>query len=138
MTAKICIPPDYRRESAWTTSFPSHTEIIGTLNDRCRQGLDRRARIVITRSCLATFAEAGVSTLVAQTEIMAALRAHTFDSDDRERNRGAFELRGHTVYFAIDYYDEVRPSDRDGVPRRVRGAARACAIGRRATQAGDG
>jgi hypothetical protein len=84
---------------------PSRTEIIGALNDRCRQGLDRRGRIVITRACLATFAEAGMSTLVAQIEIMAALRAHTFDSEDRERNRGEFELRGHIVYFAIDYYD---------------------------------
>lgn len=59
----------------------------------------------MTRTCLATFAEAGVSTLVAQIEITAALRAHIFDSEDRERNRGEFELRGHTVYFAIDYYD---------------------------------
>lgn len=84
---------------------PSRTEIIGALNDRCRQGLDRRARIVMTRACLATFVEAGVSSLVVQIEIMAALRAHTFDSRDRERNRGEFELREQTVYFAIDYYD---------------------------------
>ncbi|TCP30366.1 DUF3768 domain-containing protein [Sphingomonas sp. BK235] len=84
---------------------PSRTKIIGALNDRCRKGLDRRARIVMTRACLATFAEAGVSTLVAQIEILAALRAHTFDSGDLERHRGEFELRGHTIYFAIDYYD---------------------------------
>lgn len=88
-----------------TAVQPSRTEIIGALNDRCRHGLDRRARIVITRSCLATFAEAGLPTLAVQIEIMAALRTHAFDARDRERNRGEFELHGHTVYFAIDYYD---------------------------------
>ncbi|MBB3349707.1 hypothetical protein FHY02_004198 [Sphingomonas sp. BK069] len=43
----------------------TRTEIIGALNDRCRCGLDRRARIVVTRSCLATFAEGGVPAIVA-------------------------------------------------------------------------
>jgi hypothetical protein len=88
-----------------TAVQPTRAEIIGALNDRCRYGLDRRARIVVTRSCLATFAEVGVPAIVAQVEIMAALRAHTFPEQDRERERGSFELRGHTVYFAIDYYD---------------------------------
>lgn len=84
---------------------PSRTEIIGALNDRCRQGLDRRSRTVVTRSCLATFAEAGLPAIAVQLEIMAALRTYTFDARDQERNRGEFKLRGHTVYFTIDYYD---------------------------------
>ncbi|MBB3349706.1 hypothetical protein FHY02_004197 [Sphingomonas sp. BK069] len=55
---------------------------------------------------------------------MAAVRAHAFPEKDRERNRGEFELRGRTVYFAIDYYDlalEYGSEDRanPSITRRV-------------------
>lgn len=79
---------------------------IARLNDRCRQGLDRTARIVITQTCLGTFADDRAAEIVAQAEILRALRNHQFgDAEAGERNRGSFEYRDTTVYFHIDYYD---------------------------------
>lgn len=79
---------------------------IARLNDRCRQGLDRTARIVMTRACLGTFAEDRAAEIIAQAGILAMLRAHRFgDAEAGERNRGSFEYQGTTVYFSIDYYD---------------------------------
>ncbi|KPH63563.1 DUF3768 domain-containing protein [Novosphingobium sp. ST904] len=85
----------------------SRTEIIGRLNDRCRLGLDRTARTVITRNCLATFSNGErMSEIVAQARILAAVRAHRFPQDDRsERDRSQVEYEGQTIYFAIDAYD---------------------------------
>jgi hypothetical protein len=61
------------------------------LNDRCRQGFDRTARIVMTRACLGTFAEDRTAEIIAQAEILAMLRAHHFcDAEAGERNRGSF------------------------------------------------
>ena len=82
---------------------------IGRLNDRCRHGLDRTARIMVTRSCLDTFASGdGAMEIVVQARLYAAIRHHVFadaDSDAAERDRGNFEFEGTTVYFKIDYYD---------------------------------
>lgn len=83
----------------------SNIDTIGRLNDRCRQGLDRTAKVMMTSACLATFTEGGTSALDVQIGIVDALRRCIFDPRDRERNRGAFEFRGRTVYFSIDYYD---------------------------------
>lgn len=79
---------------------------IARLNDRCRQGLDRTARIGITRACLGTFAENRVAEIVAQAGILAALRGYRFsEAEAGERDRGSFDYRGTTVYFRIEYYD---------------------------------
>ncbi|PBN42955.1 DUF3768 domain-containing protein [Sphingobium sp. D43FB] len=84
------------------------TRRIAELNDRCRQGLDRSARIVITASCLATLArEGGVADqILAQAGVMAAVRRYVFKPEDGcERARGELIVAGHTVRFTIDYYD---------------------------------
>lgn len=87
-------------------SSTTQLEIIARLNDRCRQGLDRTARINMTSTCLATFAEDRAAEIVAQAEILAMLRTHRFsDAEAGERNRGSFKYRGITVYFCIEYYD---------------------------------
>ena len=79
---------------------------IARLNDRCRQGLDRTARILITRACLGTFADNRTAEIVAQAEILSALRSYQFrDVEADERDRGSFDYRGTVVYFRIDYYD---------------------------------
>ena len=79
---------------------------IARLNDRCRQGLDRTARIVMTRACLGTFAEDRAAEIIAQAGILGMLRAHRFgDAEAGERDRGSFEYQGTIVYFSIDYYD---------------------------------
>lgn len=86
----------------------SNIDTIGRLNDRCRQGFDRTAKVMMTSSCLAAFTDDGTSALAVQIGIVDALRRCTFDPRDRERNRGEFEFRGQTVYFSIDYYDLAR------------------------------
>ena len=79
---------------------------IARLNDRCRQGLDRTARILITRACLGAFADNRTAEIVAQAEILSALRGYQFrEAKADERDRGSFEYRGTTIYFRIDYYD---------------------------------
>ena len=80
---------------------------IARLNDRCRQGIDRTARIMVTRTCLGTFAsEEGGMELVVQARLFAAVRRHVFtEADAAERDRGNFEFEGTTVYFKIEYYD---------------------------------
>jgi len=78
---------------------------IARLNDRCRHGLDRTARIMVTRSCLGTFVCGdGAMEIVVQARLYAAIRHHVF-ADAAERDRGNFEFEGTTVYFKIDYYD---------------------------------
>lgn len=80
---------------------------IVRLNDRCRQGIDRTARIMVTRACLGTFASGdSAMEIVVQSRLFAAVRRHVFtDADAAERDRGNFEFEGTTVYFKIDYYD---------------------------------
>lgn len=91
---------------ATATAGMSEREIIARLNDRCRHGLDRTGRIVITRTCLGTFADSTMAELVAQAQILAEVRKFTYPEGDRtERDRGQIEYRGTTVYFKIDAYD---------------------------------
>ncbi len=80
---------------------------IARLNDRCRQGIDRTARIMVTRTCLGTFATGDrAMEIVVQARLFAAVRRHVFtEADAAERDRGNFEFEDTTVYFKIDYYD---------------------------------
>jgi hypothetical protein len=81
---------------------------IAILNDRCRQGFDRTARIVITAACLATLAGAGGTAIeiLAKAEVMAAIRRYVFKPEDGcERARGDLVFAGHAVRFTIDCYD---------------------------------
>lgn len=81
---------------------------IAELNDRCRLGLDRNARIVITATCLATLAGDGgtANEILAQAAVMAAVRRYIFQpGDGGERARGEFQIGTETVRFTIDYYD---------------------------------
>ncbi|MCF8708739.1 MULTISPECIES: DUF3768 domain-containing protein [Sphingomonadaceae] len=84
------------------------TEQIARLNDRCRQGFDPAARLIVTRTCLSRLAGEGdaVREIVAQAELLAAVRRYDFAPDDGpERDFGAFDLRGERILFKIDYYD---------------------------------
>ena len=89
------------------TSADARLATIARLNDRCRHGLDRTARIMVTRTCLGTFTSGDDAMLiVVQARLYAAIRDHVFtDADAAERDRGNFEFEGTTVYFKIDYYD---------------------------------
>ena len=84
------------------------TERIARLNDRCRQGLDANARILVTRNCLARLSGEGegIAEILAQAELLAAVRRYSFKpGDGPERDFGAFDLQGQRVLFKIDYYD---------------------------------
>jgi len=88
------------------TAKAQRVEVIARLNYRCRLGLDRTGRDVITRTCLATFSEEQLPTrIVAQAEILAAIRKDRFPEEASPRGRGHVEYRGTKVYFAIDAYD---------------------------------
>ena len=80
---------------------------IARLNDRTRQGIDRTGRIMMTNTCLATFALGDrAAGLIAQAQLLAALRRYQFTEEGaQERDRGSFTFRDRTVYFRIDYYD---------------------------------
>lgn len=84
------------------------TERIARLNDRCRQGLDPNARIMVTHNCLARLSggDDGIQQILAQAELLAAVRRYAFKpGDGPERDFGAFELRDQRILFKIDYYD---------------------------------
>ena len=84
----------------------NRTEIIARLNDRARLGLDRTARIVITRNCLASFGPlGGPAAVLNQARILAAMRQCRFAPDSPERDLGAFDLDGRTVWVKVDSYD---------------------------------
>ena len=85
----------------------SRNEAIGRLNDRCRLGLDRTARVLVTRNCLAHFCSGSTPAgLLAQAQLLAAVRRHVFTGADAIlRDRGSFAFGGTTVFFAIDCYD---------------------------------
>lgn len=91
-----------------TPQAGSRTERIAILNDRCRQGLDRGSRTVITRNCLARLTGDGglVAELLAQAAIMAAVRGASFNRDSPERDMGAVTVGEVRILFKIDYYDE--------------------------------
>ncbi|RIA46407.1 uncharacterized protein DUF3768 [Hephaestia caeni] len=90
-----------------TSHATSRTERIAQLNDRCRQGLDRNARIVITSNCLARLAPSDdkVAEILAQAELMRAIRQASFDRDSPERDMGSVTVGDIKVLFKIDYYD---------------------------------
>lgn len=99
---------------------------IRELNDNCRQGLDRNARITITSTCLATFApDGGVHEIIAQAGIMKAVRQFRFAADANcEHDFGRIEVGDHVVLFKIDYYDLDLTFDSEdpanaGITRRV-------------------
>lgn len=85
----------------------SRAECIARLNDRARQGLDRNARIIFTRACLAEFcSDDTVSALVTQADPMKTMRQHIFDDDAHgERDMGFITFRDKPAWFKIDYYD---------------------------------
>lgn len=85
----------------------ARAEAIARLNDRCRLGLDRTARTVITRTCLATFGEDNkINQIMAQAQILSAIRHYRYADNDRSpHDRGSVAYLGETVYFAIDAYD---------------------------------
>jgi hypothetical protein len=91
-----------------TPDLSPNLDRIRQLNDRCRQGRDPTARIVITAQCLATFAAGdGIENqLLAQAKLIAAVRRFPFGEADRsERDFGEVVVDGRRVWFKIDYYD---------------------------------
>lgn len=81
---------------------------IAELNDRCRAGLDPKARIVVTAACLAALAgEGGLDDeICAQVELLVAIRLCCFTPEDKaDHRRGEVVVRGRIVRFVIDYYD---------------------------------
>lgn len=85
----------------------TRAEQIARLNDRARQGLDRTALVNFTRACLAEFCSDDTrSGLLAQAEMMKAMRQHAFVNDAHgERDFGQMTFRDIPVWFKIDYYD---------------------------------
>jgi len=93
------------------------TERIARLNDRCRQGLDAHARIMVTRNCLARLSGEGegIAEVLAQAELLAAVRRYAFKpGDGPERDFGAFDLQGQRVLFKIDLYEDPNVKSADG------------------------
>lgn len=85
----------------------AQAERIARLNDRVPIGLDRSARTVIMHGVLVEFCDNDVpSAIIAQAEIMRAIRLHDFANDAHgERDFGKFSFRGHDLLFKIDYFD---------------------------------
>jgi hypothetical protein len=73
---------------------PTRVEQIARLNDRARLGLDKSARIAVTRNCLATLGPIGPLAILNQARLLAAMRRCTFSADSPERDLGVFELEG--------------------------------------------
>lgn len=88
------------------TGLASRSDAVGRLNDRCRQGFDRTARIVVTRTCLGALADATLAAqAIAQARLLQEIRLHRFAEGDIVRDRGDFLVDGVRVFFAIDCYD---------------------------------
>ena len=82
------------------------TEIIARLNDRARLGLDRTARVVFTRSCLAAFGDPdGIERVLIQAALVKAMRTSTYSKDSPERDLGIMDVRGTVVWVKIDCFD---------------------------------
>ena len=89
------------------THTDTRSETIGRLNDRCRQGLDRTARVTVARACLASLStDSLASQAVAQARLLQELRRHKFAEGDVLRERGKFTIDDTRIYFTIDYYDQ--------------------------------
>ena len=86
----------------------SSDETIARLNDRCRMGLDRTARVVITRNCLSSFADLDrpAEVIIAQARIMRAFRSCAFSDDSPERDMAWITLDDVRLMIKIDYFDE--------------------------------
>jgi hypothetical protein len=83
------------------------TATIARLNDRARHGLDRTARITMTRTLLAKLTgESEISPVLAQPATLAAMRRCTFSEDSPERDFASFEVNGERAFMKIDYYAE--------------------------------
>ena len=81
---------------------------IAVLNDRVRQGLDPRARIVITAACAAALTDGDSlqETVGIYGDLLMAIDRCNFAPDECvERRRGEVTFRGRQIRFAIDYYD---------------------------------
>lgn len=80
---------------------------IARLNDRCRLGLDRTSKTVITRACLATFSDGTlVSQIVAPAGILGAIRKYHFPIGGKSpRDRGEVVFHDTAIYFVIDAYN---------------------------------
>lgn len=83
------------------------TERIANLNDRCRNGLDRTARMLITRGCLFAIqtSQDPIDTMIAQSRIVSAVRKVEFTQSSPERDMAWFTLDGHDLMMVISYYD---------------------------------
>jgi hypothetical protein len=82
------------------------TERIALLNDAARQGRDRMARIVMTSGLLAELGGDTVAqSMIAQAQLMAALRHCTFAPDSPERDFASMDVDGIKVLMKIDLYD---------------------------------
>ncbi len=90
-----------------TTQTRNNADKIAALNDRCRLGLDRVARRMITANLKATLEANGlVAGIVATARLMKRIREYDFGpGDGPERDFGAFDFDGNRVCFKIDYYD---------------------------------
>ncbi|KTF67882.1 MULTISPECIES: DUF3768 domain-containing protein [unclassified Sphingomonas] len=89
------------------TETVSRTARIAALSDRCRHGLDRNARHMITQNLRATLDQNGpVHGLLATSRLVKAIREYQFTADDGpERDFGAFDFDGHRVCFKVDCYE---------------------------------
>lgn len=84
------------------------TEVIARLNDRARHGLDRHARIVITRGLLTKLSDDSmIGNVLAQAQTLAALRKSTFVEDSPERDLAVFDINGDRAFMKVDYLDEA-------------------------------
>ncbi|WP_206245702.1 DUF3768 domain-containing protein [Novosphingobium terrae] len=90
-----------------TQTKPNRTEAIARLNDRARQGLDRNARVVTTRSCLAAFCDLDnfPAMMLMQAALLRAVRHCTFAETRPERDFAAIPFRDRTIWLTIGYYD---------------------------------
>jgi hypothetical protein len=81
-------------------------DVIARLNDRARLGFDPTARIVITRTCLATFCDPDtIDAVVVQAQLLAAFRRCSFGEDSPERDFAVIDFRDRKVWLKVDYYD---------------------------------
>lgn len=84
------------------------TNRIAELNSRCRLGLDRKARIVMTANCLNALSpdDDPLKKLFTQTRIQQALKAwQPPANDDGEQDFGILMIDETKLFFKIDYYD---------------------------------
>jgi hypothetical protein len=87
-----------------TQPLADRTETIARLNDRVRQGLDPSARIVTTRTCLATFCDLDnfIEKMLTQAALMRAVRECVFSEESPERDFASIPFRDRTVLIKID------------------------------------